>query len=58
MYIILIPNRLWYTADTWQEVKDFLKIIFTSDRNAFHDTKILKCTEPKQWEEIEIEENE
>lgn len=55
MYIILLPNRLWYTADTWQEVKDFLKIISASDSNTFHDTKVLKCTGSKQWEEIKKE---
>ncbi len=46
MYIILLPNRLWYTADTLQEVKDFIKIVGKA--------KIFKCIGPKQWEEIEI----
>ena len=52
MYIILVPNRLWYTADTWQEVKDFLKVIFSADSNTFYKTKVLKCIAPYQWEEV------
>lgn len=46
MYIILLPNRLWYTANTLQEVKDFIKII--------KEAKVLKCIGPGQWEEIKI----
>lgn len=57
MYIILLPNRLWYTADTWQEVEDFLKIIFSSDSNTFYKTKVLKCIAQYQWEEVFILEN-
>ena len=56
MYIILVPNRLWYTADTWQEVIDFLKIVFTSDSNTFYKTKVLKCNAPYVWEEVFIPE--
>lgn len=58
MYIILLPNRLWYTADTWQEVKDFLKVIFSSDSNTFYKTKVLKCNAPYVWEEVFIPEKE
>lgn len=58
MYIILLPNRLWYTADTWQEVKDFLKVIFSSDSNTFYKTKVLKGITQYQWEEIVISEKE
>ena len=57
MYIILMPNRLWYTVDTWQEVKDFLKIIFSSDSNTFYKTKVLKCIAQYQWEEMHIAES-
>lgn len=57
MYIILLPNRLWYTADTWQEVKDFLKIIFSSDSNTFYKTKVLKCIAQYQWEDMYIAES-
>lgn len=46
MYIILLSNRMWYTADTLQEVKDFIKIV--------KKAKILKCIAPGQWEEIKI----
>ena len=56
MYIILLPNRLWYTTDTWQEVKDFLKITFTSDSNTFYKTKVLKYIAQYQWEEVFIPE--
>ena len=54
MYIILLPNRLWYTVGTWQEVKDFLKVIFSSDSNTFYKTKVLKCIAPYQYEEVFI----
>lgn len=57
MYIILLPNRLWYTIDTWQEVKDFLKVIFSSDSNTFYKTKVLKCIAQYQWEDIYIPED-
>lgn len=56
MYIILLPNKLWYTADTWQEVKNFLKVIFSSDSNAFYKTKVLKGIAQYQWEEVFIPE--
>lgn len=56
MYIILLPNKLWYTADTWQEVKDFLKVIFSSDSNTFYKTKVLKGIAQYQWEEVFIPE--
>lgn len=46
MYIILLPDRMWYTADTLQEVKDFIKVV--------GEAKILKCIGPNQWEEIKI----
>ena len=52
MYIILMPNRLWYTANTWQEVKDFLKVIFSSNSNTFYEIKVLKCITQYQWEEV------
>lgn len=58
MYIILLPNRLWYTVGTWQEVKDFLKVIFSSDSNTFYKTKVLKCIAPYQYEEIVISKKE
>jgi len=57
MYIILMPNRLWYTVDTWQEVKDFLKVIFSSDSNTFYKTKVLKGIAQYQWEEMYIAES-
>ena len=57
MYIIFLPNRLWYTADTWQEVIDFLKIIFTADSNTFYKTKVLKGIAEYQWEEVFIPED-
>lgn len=57
MYIILLPNRLWYTVDTWQEVKDFLKVIFTSDSNTFYKTKILRRIAQYQWEDMYIAES-
>ena len=49
MYIILLSNRLYFTADTLQEVKDFIKVIQKD-----YTAKIFKCIGPKQWEEIEI----
>ena len=56
MYIILLPNRLWYTADTWQEVKDFLKVIFATNSNTFYKTKVLRSIAQYQWEDIYIPE--
>lgn len=46
MYIILLPNRLWYTTDTLQEAKDFIKIV--------KKAKVLKCVASGQWEEIDF----
>ena len=56
MYIILLPSRLWYTADTWQEVKDFLKVVFVTNRNTFYKTKVFRRITQYQWEDIYIPE--
>ena len=51
MYLILLPNGLYYTADTLQEIKDFVNVIWKD-----YTARIFKCVGPKQWEEIEIKE--
>ena len=50
MYLILLSNGLYYTADTLQEVKDFVKVIQKD-----YTTRIFKCYEAKKWEEISLD---
>ena len=49
MYLILLSNCMWFTADTLQEVKDFIKVVQKD-----YTVKILKCYEAKKFEEIKI----
>lgn len=49
MYFVLLSNGLYFTADTLQEVKDFVKVIRKD-----YTIKIFKCIAPKQWEEIDF----
>lgn len=51
MYLILLSNGLYFTADTLQEVKDFVKVIQKD-----YTAKIFKCTGLKQYEEKELKE--
>ena len=51
MYLILLSNRLWYEADTLQEVKDF---VLPLKRNTNYNVRVLKCYEQGVWEEIKI----
>ena len=44
MYLILLSNGLYFTADTLQEVKDFIKVIQKD-----YTAKILKT---EKYEEI------
>ena len=49
MYLILLSNGMYFTADTLQEVKDFIRVIQKD-----YTVKIFKCYEAKKWEEIKI----
>lgn len=51
MYLILLSNRLWYRADTMQEVNDFIKVIRKNDNKIM----VLKGTEKDHWETIKID---
>ncbi len=49
MYLILLSNGLYFTANTLQEVKDFIKVIQKD-----YTAKIFKV---EKCEEIELKEN-
>lgn len=51
MYLILLNNRLWYEADTLQEVKDFIKVIKHSHTQV---ARVMKCYEQGVWKELKI----
>lgn len=52
MYIILLPDHRWYTTNTWQEVKDFLNVVFSSDSDTLYKAGVFKRVAPYKWEEI------
>lgn len=53
MYIVLLPNHEWWAMFDLESAKYFAK---QADKPDNHP-KIFKCVAPKQWEEIELEED-
>ena len=49
MYLLLIPSHLWWAFYDLESAKDFLSKEYHKE-----NAKILKCTGPQQWEEINI----
>lgn len=47
MYLILLSNGLYFTADTLQEVKDFVRVIQKD-----YTARIFKT---EKWEEISLD---
>ena len=51
MYLILLKNRLWYEADTFDEVKNFIKVM---KRPSTPVARVMKCYEKGVWKELKI----
>lgn len=51
MYLILLNNRLWYEADTFDEVKNFIKVM---KRTSTQVARVMKCYEKGVWKELKI----